>query len=494
MMLFKVFPFSTTEEELISNSRQNVSGPDNLKHQMEMLSFSIARTTAFINKQTDNSKQRTRLRQKIVKDKTQLNSLLEKYNTAISDSGGVPLTIDAVMTGFDPQDVDQSDVIPIRVKSKVVDAFEIHDRWTEEVALLKREMSNFLKFYTNVRIPTLQQEIMKLEDQLKVQVELEPPTPDSLPANPVESNMAVETVKYSCSTNDPVLIQGKVALLKKGLFFCREQVRKAVASFHKVLHGDNANISEELVGDGNESDNNDHVDDDCDGSEDDGEIDGSSTLNLENCEVIVPMRSGNTPGTVYIWDFPHIISQSTYLGRNGSNACSIIALLVAQGVHQVSCDLEPSPTLPVDWISLVCGCIKVGNDIYDRSRASLPQRYLSAAEAAMVAGNHLDVSIGHPLPVRVFDPHRPSTLKHHLLQLCHNQLNSYALFIVNEKTILFIGIRNEKLVLVDSHLHNPNGTIVILGKPPNVDDFLVVVKESLGFDNNTFGNLVHLSF
>lgn len=60
-------------------------------------------------------------------------------------------------------------VIPIRVKSKVVDAFEIHDRWTEEVALLKREMSNFLKFYTNVRIPTLQQEIMKLEDQLKAQ-------------------------------------------------------------------------------------------------------------------------------------------------------------------------------------------------------------------------------------------------------------------------------------------------------------------------------------
>ena len=52
-------------------------------------------------------------------------------------------------------------------------------------------------------------------------------------------------MKYSCSTNDPVLIQGKVALLKKGLFFCREQVRKAIASFHKVLHGD-----------GNESDNN----------------------------------------------------------------------------------------------------------------------------------------------------------------------------------------------------------------------------------------------
>lgn len=55
------------------------------------------------------------------------------------------------------------------MKSKVIDAFEIHDRWTEEVALLKREMSNFLQFYTNVRIPALQQEIMKLEEQLKSQ-------------------------------------------------------------------------------------------------------------------------------------------------------------------------------------------------------------------------------------------------------------------------------------------------------------------------------------
>lgn len=51
-VFFSVVSFTITEEELISNSRQSVSGPDNLKHQMEMLSFSIARTTTFINKQT----------------------------------------------------------------------------------------------------------------------------------------------------------------------------------------------------------------------------------------------------------------------------------------------------------------------------------------------------------------------------------------------------------------------------------------------------------
>ena len=46
--------------------------------------------------------------------------------------------------------------IPIRVKSKIVHTFQIHDRWTEEVALLKTEISNLLRFYTDQPIPAIQ--------------------------------------------------------------------------------------------------------------------------------------------------------------------------------------------------------------------------------------------------------------------------------------------------------------------------------------------------
>lgn len=91
---------------------------------------------------------------------------------------------------------------------------------------------------------------------------------------------------------------------------------------------------------------------------------------------------------------------------------------------------------------MICGCIKVGNALYDHSRASLPQRYLSAAEAAMVAGDCLNVSVSEPrLPVRVCDVNGPSTLKHHLSELCNGNTVSYALFIANEKTVLFVGAR-----------------------------------------------------
>ena len=142
----------------------------------------------------------------------------------------------------------------------------------------------------------------------------------------------------------------------------------------------------------------------------------------------------------------------------------------------------------------MCGCIREGNAVYDHSCTNLPQRDLSVAEAAMVAVDLLDVSVGQPLPVRVRDPHAPSTIQYHLVKLCNNQNQRFALFIANEKAVLFISIKKEKLILVDSYLHEPNGTTVILGKPCNVDIFIHAVQELLGLNNDTFGNLVHVTF
>ena len=134
--------------------------------------------------------------------------------------------------------------------------------------------------------------------------------------------------------------------------------------------------------------------------------------------------------------------------------------------------------------------------MYDHSRANLPQRYLSVAKAAMVSGDLLDVSIGQPLPVRVRDSHPPSTIQYYLVQLYNNQIQrvSFSLFTVNEKTGLFVIMKNEKLIFVDSHLHEPNGAIVILGKSCSMDSFIHAAQESLYLDNNTFGNLVHVTF
>ena len=55
--------------------------------------------------------------------------------------------------------------IPVRVKSKIVDTFQIHDRWTEEVALLKTEMSNLLRFLYRPAYP--KKDILNLEYEIK---------------------------------------------------------------------------------------------------------------------------------------------------------------------------------------------------------------------------------------------------------------------------------------------------------------------------------------
>ena len=328
------------------------------------------------------------------------------------------------------------------------------------------------------------------------------------------------TVKYSCLDKHTLVLLGKVALLRKGLFFCQDQLNRGFNSFQKILCENGGNLNEyNIVADkdasvtvensgveidrngGDEDDDHDlENDDDSDGDDDEDtnsdDDDNESPLLFSTCnlEINVLMRPCLSGSGVCIWDFPCELSQSTFQGRNGSNACNIIALLLAQGIHKTNCDLFPSPFLRSDWVALVCGCIKVGNAIYDRSRGSLPHRYLSAGEAAMIAGDVLDVSVGQPKPVRVNDPHVPSTLRFHLLELCNSSVTSYAVLIVNEKTVLFVSFPGETLVLIDSHLHGQTGAMVVLGNRCNVDEFVRVVGESVGFNSSTFGNLVQLSF
>lgn len=57
--------------------------------------------------------------------------------------------------------------IPIRTKRVVVDKHMEASRFQEEVGLLEREMLDFLKFYSNNVLPSLEKEKEKLEALLK---------------------------------------------------------------------------------------------------------------------------------------------------------------------------------------------------------------------------------------------------------------------------------------------------------------------------------------
>ena len=114
-------------------------------------------------------------------------------------------------------------------------------------------------------------------------------------------------------------MHAKVALLRKGLFFCREQVKKAVPRFQNILRGDGVESTDQLAQGGDISDINDDEDGDSDGSGDDGEAYDLSTP-ITNHDIVVNMRPFDNNSVVWIWEFPHSVSQSTYQDRNGSNA------------------------------------------------------------------------------------------------------------------------------------------------------------------------------
>ena len=110
------------------------------------------------------------------------------------------------------------------------------------------------------------------------------------------------------------------------MFFCQEQVKKAVVRFQTILHADDVENTDQLAQGGDVSDINDDEVVEIDGSDNFEACDLPTPVT--NHDIIVNMLPFDTNSTVWIWEFPYSISQSTYKDRNGSNACSIIALLI----------------------------------------------------------------------------------------------------------------------------------------------------------------------
>ena len=288
-----------------------------------------------------------------------------------------------------------------------------------------------------------------------------------------------------------------MSLAKKGIAFCKSQVCCAATKFKAALTGsgyeeclnieDNAENGDKDVDDYDD----DHSDSTGDYSDDDMPTNYQPTPE-ENVDVV---GENGTQFNTFSWKFPSEISQSTLHGRNGSSACSVIAIIFAHGVWHERLDLQPLRSLCPLWIKLLLASIRVGNRLYDRCRHSLPHRFLSAAEAASVAEQCVSVSVGSPLAVRVSDEHAQTTLQHQLSILCNGpQPTNAALFIVNEKTVLFLALESGSIVLVDTHRHGMHGAEILLGQAGSLYQFVIGCQKLLDMRGHTYGNLSFITF
>lgn len=267
--------------------------------------------------------------------------------------------------------------------------------------------------------------------------------------------------------------------------------------------GQSIHINGNEEGDTDEDVENDDEDDEDNADDDDdniGGVEGDKELDsiFQVCDE-EPQCSANSVFSVSIdtniscWRFPEGITQGNLNGRNGSNACSIIALMIAHIIQRSNFPIPiPGPALPITWIKLLCTAIEMGNRMYDNCRHSLPSRFLSVEEAVEILQSCYNVVVDEPLPVRLQDEHSLSTV--------HSQLAAgaasgaqLALFIINEKTSLFV-ISSTTVVYIDTHVHNPDGAIIIQGTTNNLQQFCNSIWSIEHNSEDTYGNLVFVNF
>ena len=87
-------------------------------------------------------------------------------------------------------------------------------------------------------------------------------------------------------------------------------------------------------------------------------------------------------GSSFIWFFPSQFSQYTLYWRNGSNACTFIALLLVKFYFfdKSALSLSQHTSLLLKWKSLFINCISLENHTYDSVILGIG-RYFSVQEA-----------------------------------------------------------------------------------------------------------------
>lgn len=167
----------------------------------------------------------------------------------------------------------------------------------------------------------------------------------------------------------------KLALIKEGMNFATKQIAAGISAFapvlteelhvfrtflltHEVEEEEDADDEESLNGDG-DGDENDNIIEFLGGNASDLAV-GSATgnailqaLSTLSVPVLDPVFPEVLAPGVSCWKFPKEISQGFYKGRNGSNACSLISILLGYALSFLK---SSAPGVPI----MYCKCHRRG--------------------------------------------------------------------------------------------------------------------------------------
>ena len=184
--------------------------------------------------------------------------------------------------------------------------------------------------------------------------------------------------------------------------------------------------------------------------------------------------------SINFYHFPREISQSYYGGRNGSNACTVIAVLIARTFCCGSIKPQQTESLKDSWINFVSSCIAEGNRLYDMLINSKKQGaiYLSVEDVVEELGNTLQVkNLGCSLPVSFVSETETATIGFQLerLQKLHERLA--VIFIKDSRSGVFLFDKDGPLLFADSHPYGSGGAMLVCTS--DVSELVMLLAEIL---------------
>lgn len=197
-------------------------------------------------------------------------------------------------------------------------------------------------------------------------------------------------------------------------------------------------------------------------------ISGEDGANASGSIVNLSVQCQKLSSSHCIFSFPASMSQSTVGDRQGSNACTIIAVKFGDYCHQQKLDISLLwNQLPNAWVDTFVNSICDGNAVYDELYSDTAV-YLDVEDVVNAVGNDFHVQSANQM-VGFTSANEYSDLVDHIIAEVHSSnVDHYGVIIGCNKSIGFLVKSNGLCAIIDSHQHamtNSGGVIIMADNP-----------------------------
>lgn len=216
-------------------------------------------------------------------------------------------------------------------------------------------------------------------------------------------------------------------------------------------------------------------------------LDGGTLISVDQLVIRCTMATRN----ICQFTFPPHIAQSSMGGRQGSNACTIIAVKFGSYCMQHKLGISLLWTqLPNLWCSLFVNAICDGNAMYDELFGDTAV-YLDVEDVVQSLGAECNVQSLSS----VFGFTNANNFADLVLHVTNVQQASYGCLIGCEKSVGILVQSNGLCALIDSHIHNDKGAIIMMADSAStlINAYsLMLLEQNLVLNIGTF-TWVHYS-